>query len=381
MHEQIRANPKEEFHDIEACSTSQKAFPSKMCKSKLHNFLAALPKCEHHLHLEGTLEPELMFKLAAKNKISLPSNDPAFASPDALLERYEHFTDLDDFLHYYFLGMSVVVEAEDFEELAMEYFQHAKKDGVMHAEVFFDPETHTERGVDFETVVSGFSAACKRAQTELGISTELIVCVLRHLPVSSANQTFITALASGHFRDGTLAGLGISSTEKDKHPETWKEIFLAAKEAGIRTTAHAGEEGPPEYIAAALDILKVSRIDHGTRLAEDPALMKRVAEEGVMLTLCPISNLKLRGINSVEEMPIRKFLDAGVKFSLNSDDPAYFRGYILDNYCAVQEAFDLSIKEWELIARNAIGGSWCGDERKSELIRALESCIEHFNTL
>jgi len=319
-----------------------------------------------------------MFKLAAKNKINLPSDDPAFASPASLLERYENFTDLDDFLHYYFLGMAVLIEAADFEELAMEYFHHAKRDGVLHAEVFFDPEEHIGRGVAFETVVSGFNAACKRAQTELGISTELIVCVLRHLPVQSANQTFITALASGNFRKGILAGLGISSTEKDKHPEEWKEIFLAAREAGIRTTAHAGEEGPPEYIAAALDVLKVSRIDHGTRLAEDPALMRRVSNEGIMLTLCPISNLKLRGVSSIEEMPIRKFLDTGVKFSLNSDDPAYFRTYILDNYCAVQEAFDLSFKEWGLIARNAIGGSWCREERKDELIQALENCIRHF---
>lgn len=322
-----------------------------------------------------------MFKLVAKNKISLPKDDPAFASPEKLLERYEHFTGLDDFLHYHFLGMSVLVEAEDFEGLAMAYFQRAKRDGVMHAEVFFDPEAHTERGISFETVVAGFNAACKRAQKELGISTKLIVCVLRHLPVSSANQTFITALASGGFRNGTLAGLGISSTEIDKPPEIWKDIFLAAKEAGIRTTAHAGDEGPPDYIAAALDTLRVSRIDHGTRLPEDPALMKRVAEEGVMLTVCPISDLKLRGINNMEELPVRKSLDAGVKFSLNSDDPAYFRGYILDNYCAVQETFDLSMKEWELIVRNAIGGSWCGDERKHELVRALESCIKRFDTL
>jgi adenosine deaminase len=349
-----------------------------MCNSKLHPFLAALPKCEHHLHLEGTLEPELMFKLAAKNNISLPSSDPAFASPTSLLKRYENFENLDDFLSYYFLGMSVLRDADDFEELAMEYFRRAKKDRVMHAEVFFDPDAHTERDVAYSTVVAGLSAACKRAEKELRITTELIVCVLRHLPVYRADTTFVKALAAGHITDGTLSGLGISSTEINKPPGLWKDVFHAAKGLGFKATAHAGEEGPPAYIEEALDVLKVSRIDHGRRLVEDPALMKRVADEGVMLTLCPISNIKLKGVNSITDMPIRTFLDEGVRFSLNSDDPAYFRGYILDNYCAVQETFDLSMKEWELIASNAINGSWCGLERKDVLTEALEKCIEQF---
>src|SRR6187402_1579347 len=256
-----------------------------MCNSKLHPFLEALPKCEHHVHLEGTLEPDLMFTLSKKNGIVLPQDDPAFASPSSLLERYNHFTSLDDFLHYYFIGMSVLVDERDFEDLAMAYFKHAKTDGVHHAEVFFDPEAHTSRTVSYKSVVSGFNAACKRAERELGITTELIMCVLRHLPVQSAKDTFEIALASGNFRDGTLAGLGISSTELDKPPINWKSIFTDAKLAGIRSTAHAGEEGPPEFIAAALDILQVSRIDHGRRLAEDSALMKRVAKEGIMLTL------------------------------------------------------------------------------------------------
>jgi len=248
----------------------------------------------------------------------------------------------------------------------------------MHGEVFFDPDAHTDRDVDYGTVVAGFSTACKRAEKELGITTELIVCVLRHLPVNDANTTFVRALAAGHISDGTLRGLGISSTEIKKPPGLWKDIFNAAKRLGFKATAHAGEEGPPAYIEEALDVLKVSRIDHGRRLIEDPALMKRVADESVMLTLCPISNVKLKGINSVADMPIRTFLDEGVRFSLNSDDPAYFRGYILDNYCAVQEAFDLSMKEWELIASNAIDGSWCGVDRKEALTEALKTCVENF---
>ncbi|KAG0647150.1 Adenine deaminase [Hyphodiscus hymeniophilus] len=342
-----------------------------MCKSALHPFLAALPKCEHHVHLEGTLSPNLEFTLAQKNNISLPGNDAAFTSPSSLLERYSHFTSLDDFLHYYFVGMSALITSSDFEELAWEYFKHAAEDGVLHAEVFFDPEAHTSRGVPYQTVVAGFKAACQRAERELGISTELIICVLRHLPVESAMEAYETAVTAGHFADGTLAGLGISSTELNKPPANWKAVFAKAEKQGIRRTAHAAEEGPPQYIADALDILHVQRIDHGRRLVEDPVLMKRVADEGIMLTLCPISNVCLKGMSSMKDMPIRKFLDAGVHFSINSDDPAYFGGYILDNYCAVQETFQLSVDEWNLLAGNAIEGSWCNDERKRELRKAL----------
>jgi len=351
-----------------------------MCKSSLHPFLAALPKCEHHVHLEGTLSPAFEFELAKRNNITLPQDDPAFASPETLLERYSHFTSLDDFLHYYFIGMEVLLTTEDFEELAMAYFKKAAADGVLHAEVFFDPEAHTSRGVAYETVVKGFKTACQSAEKELGITTKLIVCVLRHFPVHSAKETFDTALAAGHFADGTLAGLGMSSTELDKPPANWKEIFQAAEKAGIRRTAHAAEEGPAQYIADALDILHVERIDHGRRLVEDPALMKRVADEGIMLTLCPISNVCLKGVPSMKDMPIQKFLDAGVRFSINSDDPAYFGGYILDNYCAVQEAFQLGLDEWKLIVSNSIEGSWCDEGRKAELRKALDQCIAKFSS-
>jgi adenosine deaminase len=349
-----------------------------MCKSALHPFLEALPKCELHLHLEGTLSPALEFELSQKNNITLPK-EPAFASPEALLERYSHFSDLDDFLHYYQIGMTVLQTASDFESLAMDYFIKASSDGVHHAEVFFDPEAHTSRGISYETVVKGFQTACQRAEKDLGISTKLIICVLRSFPVQSAQDTYETAVRLGHFTDGTLGGLGISDTEIGQPPVKWKEIFTAAKKAGIRRTAHAGEEGPAEFIRDALDFLHAERIDHGKSLADDPELMKRVANEKVLITMCPVSNVRTRVIERIGESPIRKFLDAGVSFCINSDDPAYFGAYILDTYCAVQEAFDLSIREWELITTNSIEGTWCDEKRKRELHWALKQCVKKFN--
>jgi len=348
-----------------------------MCKSAIHPFLAALPKCEHHAHLEGTLSPDLEFELAKKNNIGLPQDDPAFKSPESLLERYAHFTSVDDFVHYYSIGMSVLLTASDFQQLALAYFKHAAEDGVLHAEVFFNPEEHTSRGVKYETIVTGFKTACEMAELELGITTKLILCVLRHFPVQSAMQTFHTAVAAGHFEDGTLAGLGLNSTELNNLPVKWKAVFEEAEKAGIRRTAHAAEEGPTQYIADALDILHVQRIDHGRRLVEDPVLMRIVADQGIMLTICPISNVYLKVVSTIKDVPIRKFLDAGVRFSINSDVPAYFGG-ILENYCAVQEAFQLNLEEWKVITENAIQGSWCDNGRKTELSSALAQCFNKF---
>ncbi|KAI9849117.1 MAG: adenine deaminase [Sclerophora amabilis] len=343
-----------------------------MCNSSLHRLLARLPKCEHHIHLEGALSPSLLYDLASKNEVTLPSptDDPAWASPSTLAARYKRFTSLDDFLHYYLIGMSVLQYASDFEALAWDYFLHAKADNVMHAEVCFDPQAHTERGVAYSTVLSGVRRACWRAETELGISTKLIVCFLRHLSVPSALQTF--NVAKPDLLNGTLAGIGLDSSEKGYPPELWEDIFSAAKEQGIMRTAHAGEEGPPEYIASALSSLHVSRIDHGIALASSPLLLDTVAASPTLLTVCPISNVRLRCVSSIAELPIRIFLDKGVKFSINSDDPAYFSGYVLDNYCAVQEAFDLSVEDWNTICRAGIEGSWCSTERKSEMRALLE---------
>ena len=350
-----------------------------MCKSKLHPFIQALPKAEHHMHLEGALTPRLLFQLAQNNRIQLPSDDPAFASFDSLRDRYSRFTSLDDFLHYYYIGMSVLQSEKDFEALAWDYFEHAAADGVVHAEVFFDPQAHLSRGVAFRAILSGFNAARVRAAHELGISSELICCFLRHLPVSDCQATFKLEELQSSLKRGEISGIGLDSSENGFPPELFKSIYEQAKALGIKTTAHAGEEGPVSYIRNAIDALDVDRIDHGIRLADDPELLKRVAERGLLLSVCPLSNVLLRCVTSVAELPIRTFLDAGVAFSINSDDPAYFGNhYILDNFCAVQDAFDLSVKEWELITAASIRGSWCDDYRKEELLRKLCEVMEMY---
>lgn len=350
-----------------------------MCKTAIHSLLQALPKCEHHLHLEGALTPTVLFALAAKNRIVLPAEDAAFASPDSLKERYNRFTSLDDFLHYYYIGMSVLVDASDFEALAWDYFQHAASDGVVHAEVFFDPQAHLSRGIGYDIVLAGFSAARERAATHLGITSELICCFLRHLPAPECLQTFELPEVQASFKSGAVIGIGLDSSESPFPPELFTEIFQKAKALGLRRTAHAGEEGPATYIGSALDELEVGRIDHGIRLAEDDALLKRVAAEKTMLSLCPLSNVLLRCVSSVADLPIRKFLDLGVPFSINSDDPAYFGGhYILDNYCAVQDAFQLSVVEWTGICETSIAGSWCEDARKEEMLAMLRATVQNW---
>lgn len=342
-----------------------------MCKSDLHSFLKALPKCEHHIHLEGALTPSLLFSLAERNHVKLSQDDPAFHSKDELLSRYSRFTSLDDFLQYYYIGMSVLQHASDFEALAWDYFTHAHADGVHHTEVFFDPQAHTSRGIALSTVTEGFNNARSRAHRELGMSTELICCFLRHLPLFDHRALLSNVELQKQFADSSIIGVGLDSSELTFPPENFKEVFDEAGRLGLRRTAHAGEEGPASYIANAIDVLHVGRIDHGIRLAEDTKLMKAVVEEGLMLTVCPLSNVVLRCVSAVKDLPIRTFLDAGVRFSINSDDPAYFGGYILDNYCAVQEAFHLTKNDWARICRNGIEGSWCSQKRKDELMAVL----------
>ena len=330
------------------------------------------------MHLEGSLSPQLLFALATRNQIELPSaaEDASFASPETLLDRYTRFTSLDDFLHYYFIGMSALIHAQDFEELAFDYFLRAKADGVVHAEVFFDPQAHTSRGVSYETLRQGFTKACQKAEKQLGISTKLILCFLRHLPVKDAHPTLNEA--KHDLLSGALSGIGLDSSEKGNPPGAWRDIFAEAKGFGIKRTAHAGEEGPVEYIREAVNELDVERIDHGIRLADDDELMGEIAKRHLLVTVCPLSNVRLQCVESVQQLPIRHFLDAGVDFSINSDDPAYFGGYILDNYCAVQEAFDLSINEWEKIARASVQGSWCDDRRKAAISMQLEEVLEKY---
>jgi adenosine deaminase len=337
-----------------------------MCQGPMHAFLKAVPKCEHHMHLEGSLEPSLLFKLANENGIRLPADtDPAFASVDSLLERYKRFASLDDFLHYYFIGMSALKKQSDFEALAWEYFVRAKADGVIHAEVFMDPQAHAERGVEYSTVVNGFTAACKRAETELGITTELIVCFLRHLPVSNAETLYQKALPD--LKSGRVSGIGLSSTEKGNPPKLFKSIYASAEAEGVRRTAHAGEEADVSYMRDALESLHIQRADHGIKLVDDLGLMAEYVTKKILVTMCPLSNVRLQCVTDVKELPIRAYLNNRVRFSINSDDPAYFGGYILDNYCAVQEAFDLDVEEWTSIIMASIHGSWCSEARKEEM--------------
>ncbi|KAF1929839.1 adenosine deaminase [Didymella exigua CBS 183.55] len=354
-----------------------------MCQTSFHEFLAELPKCEHHLHLEGCLSPSLTFKLAAKNNIKLPSKEekPEYESIQTLEKRYEHFDNLQDFLDCYYLALDAVITKKDFEMLGWEYFTTAHADGVKHAELFFDPQSHTVRGIAFETVVAGFNAACERAKNELGISSRLIMCFLRHLPASSAEETMQSAIDGGFFKpqqgkDRIIAGLGLDSSEVGFRPELFKEQYAKGKELELHRTAHGGEEGDPSYISGALDSLHCERIDHGIKLVQDPELLKRIVEEEILLTICPLSNVCLQAVKEVGEVPIRKFLQDGVKFSINSDDPAYFGGYILKNYCAVQTAFNLSKDEWKIIVSNSINGSWVEKQRKHELHAMLEECLK-----
>lgn len=352
-----------------------------MCNTSLHGFLAALPKAEHHMHLEGSLEPELLFDFAAKNNITLPvSDDPAFASPESLRRRYETFQNLDDFLGYYYIGMSVLMDASDFEALAYAYFTKAASQNVRHAEVFFDPQVHESRGIALSTMVESFGRAQARAEADFGITTQLIMCLVRHLPLSGAMETFTRAKNAGYFVDGTLAAVGMDSSEIPFPPPMWKSLYDAARESGIPRTVHAGEEGPPHYVTQALDLLNVQRIDHGIQAITkgDDALVARLASSKTLLTMCPISNVKLNCISSMSSFPLRRLLDAGVMFSINSDDPAYFGGYILENYCALQETFELSIKDWENIAKGVIMGSWCTEERKSQLLIEIKNVVNEW---
>lgn len=348
-----------------------------MCLSPLHPLLHSLPKCEHHLHLEGALSPSLLFSLAARNSITLPTTSlPAFASFSALKARYANFSDLDDFLQHYYVGMSVLLKSEDFEQLAWEYFVRAGEDGVRHAEVFVDPQAHTSRGVDLSTVLEGIGRARRRAEQELGISTLLIACFLRHLPESDALETWEGLRP--YVAKGEIVGVGLDSSEKGFPPEGFARVFEKAGEAGARKTAHAGEECGVESVRGALDSLGVERVDHGRACGGDEDMMRELRERVVLVTMCPLSNLMLKGVKSIGEMPVRKFLKHGVRFSVNSDDPSYFGGYVAENYCRVQEAFELSVEEWVWICGGSIEGSWCGEKRKEELRKMLGKAVENF---
>ncbi|KAK4054816.1 adenine deaminase [Microbotryomycetes sp. JL201] len=343
------------------------------CSAKARQFLHELPKCEHHLHIEGTLEPQLLFQLADKNKIALPQQH--FPSIEETIEKYKHFSCLQDFLDMYNAGMEVLIDEDDFEALTWAYLRRVHQDGLVHAEIFFDPQAHTERGVHLDTVVQGIDKALRKAHQEFGITSKLTMCFVRHLSVESALET-VENMAR-FVKNGVVSGLGCDSTEKGNHPEKYQGIYKRARELGFpHLTGHFGEEGPAEYVRYAVETLGLQRIDHGVRSIDDPEVVKLLADKGVFVALCPLSNVALKVFPSVEAGPIKVFLDAGVKFSINSDDPSYLGGYILDNYVAVQETFSFSKKLWRELVFNSIDNSWCDAARKKELVAMLDNVME-----
>jgi len=337
-------------------------------RDKLPALLCAMPKAELHIHIEGSLEPELIFALAERNGVKL-----GYPSVDALRAAYD-FADLQSFLDIYYAGASVLLKARDFEDMAMAYFERARVDKVVHAELFFDPQTHTARGVSFETVIKGLSRACERAQTELGISSALIMCFLRHLSEEEAFATLEEALP---YRSQFI-GVGLDSGERGNPPEKFARVFAKCRELGLHLVAHAGEEGPPAYVWSALDVLHVERIDHGVRSVDDPVLMQRLARERIPLTVCPLSNVKLCVFKSMSEHNLATLLDAGIVATVNSDDPAYFGGYMNQNFMETFNALpQLKARHAHQLAANSFEASFATDAQKAAWLAALDRVFEN----
>jgi adenosine deaminase len=335
-------------------------------REQLPALLRTMPKAELHIHIEGSLEPELIFRLAQRNGVKL-----AYPSVEALRAAYA-FTDLQSFLDIYYAGASVLLKEEDFFDMTWAYLQHAVADNVVHAEIFFDPQTHTARGVPFETVIRGLHHACRRAHQELRISTKLILCFLRHLSEEEAIATLEEALPWREY----FVGVGLDSSERGHPPEKFARVFARARSLGLHAVAHAGEEGPPEYIRSALDVLKVERIDHGVRCVEDPALVRRLASERVPLTVCPLSNVKLCVFRTLTEHNLPALLDAGLCATVNSDDPAYFGGYINENFVETFEALpQLTVQHAYRLARNSFDASFASEAQKENFRHALDAAF------
>lgn len=330
---------------------------STIARDRLPALLARMPKAELHIHIEGSLEPELIFSLAEKNGITL-----SYPNVEALRAAYA-FTDLQSFLDLYYAGASVLIEEDDFYRMAMAYFARAHADHIVHAELFFDPQTHTERGVSMAAVIQGLAQACADAKAQYGISASLILCFLRHLSEESAFDTLEAALPyRAHF-----IGVGLDSGERGNPPEKFARVFAKCRALGLRIVAHAGEEGPPAYIESALDVLHVERIDHGVRCSQDPALVQRLAASGMPLTVCPLSNVKLCVFNTMQEHNLATLLHTGLCITINSDDPAYFGGYLLNNFEAVFAALpELGAQDAWQLARNSIDASFAPEADKAE---------------
>ncbi len=336
--------------------------------SDVVRFIEAMPKAELHLHIEGTLEPELMLTLAERNRVRLPFN-----SVEEVRKAYQ-FSKLQDFLDIYYQGMSVLQSEADFYDLTWAYLERARADNVSHAEIFFDPQGHTERGVAFETVLDGIHAALTEAERSLGMTTRLILCFLRHLPAEAAMATLEQALP----HRARLCGVGLDSSERGFPPGPFAPVFQRAREAGLHCVAHAGEEGPPDYVRDALDKLAVERIDHGVRAMEDPALVARLAAEQVPLTVCPLSNLRLCVVDDLARHPLRRMLEAGLCATVNSDDPAYFGGYVTKNFLAAQQALELGRSSIETLGRNAFRASFLFPDEKAVALAKFDAFVADF---
>jgi len=327
----------------------------------IEQLIRTIPKAELHIHIEGSLEPELMFDIAQRNGIAL-----RYRSIEQLRSAYE-FTDLQSFLDIYYEGTSVLRHDRDFYDMTMAYLRRAAADNVRHAEIFFDPQTHTSREIDFETVLNGITRALRDGEHDLGITSKLIMCFLRHLSAESAMGTLEEALP---FKD-KLVAVGLDSTEAGNPPSKFAAVFTRARSEGLLAVAHAGEEGPPSYIREALDLLGARRIDHGVRCVEEPALVDELAKKQIPLTVCPLSNVKLRVFDDLKDHPLKKLLARGLKVTINSDDPAYFGGYIVDNYLAAQRALDLSEDDIRKLARNSFEASFLTAAEKKHSIAEL----------
>ncbi|WP_025098087.1 adenosine deaminase [Burkholderia sp. A1] len=332
----------------------------------LQNKIALAPKAELHIHIEGSLEPELIFKLAERNGVKL-----AYESVEALRAAYA-FTDLQSFLDIYYAGASVLLQEQDFYDMTTAYVERALADKVVHTEIFFDPQTHTERGVPIETVVAGIDRALADAEAR-GLSSKLILCFLRHLSEEDALATFEAARPLFEKYSHRLIGVGLDSSEQGHPPSKFERVFARARALGLKLVAHAGEEGPPAYVIEALDLLKVDRVDHGVRSIEDAALVARLADSRIALTVCPLSNLKLKVFDDMTKHTLKVLLDSGVAVTINSDDPAYFGGYVNDNYFATVAALALEDQDVYTVIRNGFEASFVTEAERAALIAKLDS--------
>jgi adenosine deaminase len=335
--------------------------------SEFSAFIRGLPKAELHLHIEGSLEPEQMFEFAGRNRIALP-----FRTVEEVRAAYA-FSNLQDFLDIYYQGAGVLQTEADFRDLALAYFARVAADGCRHVELFFDPQTHTDRGLPFSVAVEGLLAGMAEAERRHGITSKLILCILRHLDEEAA---FATLKAAEPWLD-RLVGVGLDSSEVGHPPAKFARVFKAARERGLKLVAHAGEEGPPDYVWEALDILGVDRIDHGNRALEDPALVRRLVAEGKTLTVCPLSNLKLCVVDDLKAHPLKRMLDLGLNATVNSDDPAYFGGYLGENWTQTAEAVGLSRDELVTLAKNSFSGSFLSEAEVAEHIAAVNAYAAH----